>query len=337
MPVSEEAVAHFANLYLKATGATPRHFVCPITLKDDPEARLCNGHILCKKLKAASRLTIPQRADIDNVFGALIEGEFVNVANLANASPSERFKMAKELKITGPTGEKMPAFFAGLEAKQCFQQIELYDKEGKTVAAPFLRSHSIDNGMYRQMEVEWLITVHKYAFTAALVKSAYLTMFKIFGYDWVLDSAGDKVRRTLASCTCETERQKAFEHFSEFHGSCWITFNDSMEKTADSLGDGKLFFHYIEGDAKTGMLFAVSCLFWINGKLLAVTLPSFNRPGHYFVAWKYYQEFIRDRRLQHNIHLGRLDEGVLRIEQTPLSLKYTTKYRVRSANHRLFS
>ena len=49
---------------------------------------------------------------------------------------------SKDLTITGPSGEKMSAFFAGPEARERFQQLEMYDENDRTVAMPYLRSHA---------------------------------------------------------------------------------------------------------------------------------------------------------------------------------------------------
>jgi hypothetical protein len=322
MAVSECEVAHFAQKYFEATRNLAKGFVCPITLQDEPDnAELCDGHILCDGIKSAKKATIVQRKDVDNRFGSLIERDFVTFANLRTATPGEMLRAAKDLIITSPTGERMPAFFSGPTARVRFQQLELYDEEGKTIATPFLRSHTLDDGRYRQLEVEWMFYIHKHCFTAAMLKSAYLTLFQIFGYHWVFDGAGDKVRRALVAGITSPDRKTALDQFAGFAGCCWVAGNDMGKASPDTLSDGRMLFHYSEGDATVGILFGISTVFWINGALIAVTLPACNRIGHHFVSLKYYEEFIGSRQVCHNIHLARMDEDILRVDPSPLSLK----------------
>lgn len=90
----EKQLAWFAERYHEATGKHPRRFVCPITLRDDPDAELCAGHILCESLATARRDTVPQRKDVDNAFGTLFEGDFVRLANLCTQESDAMLKGA---------------------------------------------------------------------------------------------------------------------------------------------------------------------------------------------------------------------------------------------------
>jgi hypothetical protein len=320
MAVTESTIAHFAKRFEEATGKAPNRFVCPITLLDDPNAELCDGHILCDKLKSASKLTVVQRKDVDNRFGSYIESDFVKFANFRDAAQEDILRAGHNLTITSSTGERMPAFFARDEAKVRFQQLEMYDENGKTVATPYLKSHTLEAGQYKQLQVEWMLYIHKHCFTAAMLKSAYLNMFRVFGYAWALDASGEKVRRTLATGFIASDRNAALNQFSEFHGCCWIAGQMSGDSTLDSLTDNRLLFHFAEGDAQGGLLFGITSLFCINSVLTAVTVPASNRLGHYFVSWDYYQQFIREHQLCHNIHFVRVDDAV-RIDPKPMSLE----------------
>jgi hypothetical protein len=255
MSVTEGAIAYFAKRYQEATGKPPERFLCPITLRDDPNAELCYGHILCERLESASKLTVVQRADVDNRFGSFIERDFVTFANFRNAKDHEIRRSGKMLTITSPSGERMPAFFAGDEAKVCLQQLEMYDEDGETIATPYLKSHTLEAGQYKQLEVEWMFYIHKFCFTAAMLKAAYLNMFRVLGYAWVLDTSGDRVRQTLAASFEAQNRNEALNKFADFEGCCWIAGNDSREIAPDSLGDDRLLFHFTEGDAQNGLLF----------------------------------------------------------------------------------
>ncbi len=170
-----------------------------------------------------------------------------------------------------------------------------------------------------------MFTIHKYCFTAAMLKSAYLNMFRVFGYRWVLDSSGEKVRKTLAASFSAPDRKAALDQFAEFEGCCWTAGNSAGISEPDSLGDNRLLLHFTEGDAQGGLLFGVSSVFWVNKALIAVTLPTCNRRGHYFVSWKYYKEFIQDHELCHNIHFAKLVNDVVNISPKPLPFQIVDK------------
>lgn len=318
MGVTESKISHYAKRYYEATGSFPKRFVCPITLEDDPNAALCDGHILCEKLKSAGKQTVLQREDVDNRFGSFIERDFVRFANFRGAKPHEILSAAGEFKITSPSGVKIQAFFAGDKAKLRFQQVEMYDDNGKTVATPFLRSHTLDAGIHKSLQVEWMLYIHKFCFAAAFLKSAYLNLFRLFGYTWVFDIAGDKVRRTLAASFHSSDRKTALDQFADFDGCCWITGTDTDDGSADSLTDDRLLFHYGEGDAQNGLLFGISCIFRLNNLLTAVTVPACNKEGHFFVSWNHYRHFIATHDISHSIHFGRIIDGVITIGPTPL-------------------
>jgi voltage-gated potassium channel Kch len=323
MPANEGQVAWFAESFRQETGKSPSRFVCPITLADDPTADLCDAHIVCNGIKVANRATVPQRKDVDNAFGTLFEGDFVRFVNIPKLSAEELLRGGKRLVITSPNGEKMPTFFSRSEIVGR-QRLDMYDDEGVVVAQPFLKDHVLESGRYRQLEVEFTYLFQKHSFTAAMLKTAYLTLFKIFGYGWVLDSCGDRIRRALVACLDSSDRRSALSHFEPYEGCARITFNAAMSQQCGTLEDGSALFHYAEGDLKSGFLFAITCLYWLNDKLVAVTIPSYQRTGYHFVACQYYEKFIRQQGSAHNAHFGRIHDGRIEIAAQPLSLGYTT-------------
>ncbi len=52
------------------------HFYCPILHVDEPTT-LCRGHIFPEKL--GGKIWVPQREDVDNFFGSVVEADFVAV------------------------------------------------------------------------------------------------------------------------------------------------------------------------------------------------------------------------------------------------------------------
>lgn len=319
MPVNENQIAWFAESYRETTGESPKRFVCPITLKDDPEAVLCDGHILCDGIKTARRDTVPQRTDVDNAFGSLFEGDFVRFVNIPTQTPEELVQRTNSLAITGPDGEVMQAFFSRSRVVGR-QRLDMFDASGNVCGQPYLKEHSLEPRHYKQLEVTFTHWFNRYSFTAALLKTAYLTMFKIFGYQWVNDSLGDRVRRALRDSLEVADRKEAMRVFASFEGCAREMFTEAIAFSRGTLEDGSVLCHYAEGDARSGTLFAVTCLYWINHRLFAATVPWCNRPGFHFVAMQHYSEHVLRAGWSHSVHFARIREGIFGIEDTPLPM-----------------
>src|SRR5262245_16361152 len=67
-------VEDYRTDYRCVTGKPFEYFFCPI-LRTDEDVQLCRGHIVSDAF--GSNLWVPQRADVDNFFGAAIEADFV--------------------------------------------------------------------------------------------------------------------------------------------------------------------------------------------------------------------------------------------------------------------
>jgi len=321
----EIKLASFADSYHEETGKYPLRFVCPITLKDELDAELCEGHILCKSLAAARRDTVLQRKDVDNAFGTLVESDFVRLANLRTQDSDELLQGARSLEITGPNGEKMPAFFSCAKITGR-QQLNMYDKAGNVVAQPYLKQHTLGPGDHKQLEVVFTHSFKRHAFSAAMVKAAYLTMFKLFGYRWVFDSCGDKIRRTLLACLEASSRKTALAPFAPFEGCARAMWSQDMNPSRGTLEDGTMMFHYAEGTVESGLLFGITGLYWVNDLPVAVTLPSYQRAGHHFVAIQHYEEFIRQSGGPYSAHLARIHDGQVEIGRDPVPVGYTAEF-----------
>jgi hypothetical protein len=148
----------------------------------------------------------------------------------------------------------------------------------------------------------------------------------MLGYRWVLDASGDKVRRALAAFYQDkADKKQSINYFAEFNGSICVLFNDTMNDMGDTLEDGSLLFHYVEGDQETGLLFAATCLFRVNDRTLSVTLPWYQKKGYYLVAYQYYQDLLKDRSVCQNVYFVRFDKERFNISPTPLRLHYKEK------------
>jgi len=323
MPIHVQQLARLNADYSEVTGSAVKHFVCPITLADDG-TDLCDGHILNESIDQAARATVIQRRHVDNYFGYMLEPDLVKMLNMATNSPAELIRQANNLTIAHPdTGEKMETFWADRKALQKFQRLDLFDREGKTVASPFLRSERLELKRHHDLEVEWTITVTNSAIVGSLLKSAYLAMFWLIGYRSVLDIAGDKVRRALAAFYVDRAgKGNSIDYFWEYVGSVSLLVNDLPDDYPDTLEGGSLWFHYAEGDQDKGILFGITCLFRVNGRILTVTLPGHQKEGYWFVAYQYYQAFLKDRSMKHDVYHGRFHDETFQVSPKPIQLKF---------------
>lgn len=329
MPISEKMYREIKRLnadYTALTGKVVKKFVCPITLEDDPSADLCNGHILNQGIKSASRQTIVQRKDIDNYFGHTLEPDLIKFLNIAEFTPGELARQSQDMTITLPSGSKASAFFAGPKARRKFQQVDLLDTEGNTVASPFLRVETSEIGRHSDVEVTWTVVVSNSAMTGALIKSAYSALFKLLGYRYVLDVAGDRVRQALAMFyQRRVTTEQAFEHFREFTGCTMVALSQDIQNRQDTLESGTLMLHYTDGKFNERILFAVTCLFRVNDKIVMVTLPCNYDGGNFLMAHEYYRALLRNRNMPQDVYWAQFKDGKLTRDRTPMTLEYTQK------------
>jgi len=318
MPIDLTQLAKLNEDYLATTGKPVAKFVCPITLDDDPQAELCDGHILNKSIKSASRATVIQRKDVDNFYGRTIEPHLLRLLNTPVSTPQELLRAARDLTITTPDGESREAFFADSKARQRFQQVDLRNKDGSHFASPFLKTGELGPEPIEDLQIKWTMSVIDSAVEGALIKSAYLALYRMLRYQWVLSADGDKVRRALADFylgngTAETAR----DYFADFSGAAAVLENDAPEDV-DTLRTGSLLLHYAEGDRTTGILFGVTCFFKVNHRLMTVTLPCHQKSGYYFVAFDHYQRFLQSTSTTYTTHFARFADRRFAISKSPL-------------------
>jgi hypothetical protein len=131
----------------------------------------------------------------------------------------------------------------------------------------------------------------------------------MFGYRWVLDPTGDRVRRSLALfCEDKATKDQANNYFAEFRGSMLVAANDDLQEMPDTLRTSSFLLHYVEGDWNSGLPFALTCLFPINMQLYAVSLPFSQTGGDEAKTYGYYQAFLKDRSLPHTTYDARFHE-----------------------------
>jgi hypothetical protein len=315
-------ITRFSENYFQVTGNRANGFVCPITLKDVAVDRLCAGHILNHALGAASSKTVLQFKDVDHYFGTTIEPDLIDFLNFSKMSVEERLKKSKRFSIK-LNGESYEVFRAGPDAAKKFQRVEIIDQEGRVIDERYIKSAKIAPGPHRDVEAEFFITVHDFALTGALLKSAYLTLFKMVGYRYGLDAVGSTVRRALAEFYFQRARRvDARNYFRDFQGAVIVSLGGTLDEIPDTLEGGQLLMHYAEGTMNTGLLFASSCLFRVNSITLIVTVPAYWQFGHALDAMSYYRKLLSNREMKHSIHLSEFHGNSFEIAKAPLDIQY---------------
>ncbi|MEK6282526.1 MAG: hypothetical protein AABN95_19365 [Acidobacteriota bacterium] len=307
--------------YKELTREQPVGLICPITLRDIPFEDLCDGHILNKALKEASRATIPQPRDLDSHFGATIEPDLVKFLNFPVLNSTEHLSKVKTLTIKLPTGQMLEGFFAGDEAAKRFGRVDLKNSAGEIVGSPYIRDNEII-GEYKDIAVEWVITVNDLALVGALIKSAYLTLFKLVGYRYALDPVGSIVRRALAGFFNDrATKQNSRNYFERFQGAVITSLKGFLNESPDTLSGGTLLFHYDDG-SRHDRLFAVSTLFHVNEATLIVTLPAVMDVNYSIEALAKYERLLKDRSTRNDIHYVTFAQDTFQVSPQPMNIEY---------------
>ena len=281
----------FQQVYRKPA----KGFVCPITLRDEPSAKLCAGHIVPQSIQSAARGTVIQRADVDSHFGATIEPDLIDFLNVPIGSVDDAFLKARSGKLTLPTGEVAETFFSRADASQKVQQIAL-TKNGVEAHRVYLKNGQLD-GPAEDMELECEIRIDRRAADASLVKAAYLALFKICGYAWVNRIAGDRVRRALSRFYDMRPRGRAKvlsaldDCFAELAGCAQLMLTPLPSNCGDTIRTECVLLHHSSMKSDS-IVFAVSCLFEVNGARIMVTLPWNDDPADFHLTWVHYRRLL---------------------------------------------
>jgi hypothetical protein len=300
-----------------------QRFVCPITLKNEPEGVLCDGHILNDSIQTASRKTVVEYKVVDNYYCTTIEPDLVAFLNAIVSNPKELIeKYGRTLTITLPSGEKASAFIANRKARPNFPRIDLLDTSGEQIASPYLRTGPLEPKIHKDLQVEWLMAFTNSAIIGSLLKSAHLALLRIMGYRHVLSPAGNYLRQALASFyTDKADKAQSGRYFSKFAGAVKAVLNDIPDDAAGTLEDGSLWFHYEPGGIDKHQLFAISCLFLVNGRLVTVMVPYCVDGNQFEASPVRYQAALKDSATPQDIHAAWLEDGKCEANPHPLSVR----------------
>lgn len=187
------------NDYERVTGELPfAHFYCPILLSDE-NVELCAGHVINESIPKTARTCVVQRKDIDGFFGSLVEDSFATAVKINGGRVREILENV-ELR------RKVP-YSVSVEGKL----VECYEVNGHSAISHPVVGLENDSGQFLKLALKMSAdeipeTAHlriavERDYTpeavATLLKAAHLTMFAVFGYQYVFSAAGLDVARVL--------------------------------------------------------------------------------------------------------------------------------------------
>ena len=322
MSINPDELTRLKSDFQQVTGNNCPTFYCPILNEFGEGSGLIDGHILPQCVRSASRATVIQRADVDNPFG-VIEAGLCNFLNKPLFDLEELYRLSKRLTVTGKDGIPVPAFFASPKSSPPYPMIEL-SKGGETIASPHIKTSGEKMDEFRgEVDVEGELVFSPSALAVSLIKSAHLALFKLMGYRWVFDPAGQNVGAALARIVRSRVSREAVKNLSDELPNCfnWLREEASSD---DTLSSRMIVFHFDNYDGsdnpfQQGMeTWGLSCQFRMNEHLFLVTLPfSSNRQAEDVVLNRY-RRFMTEEGRRHSACVGwvRLD-GEIEVSKEP--------------------
>ena len=193
---SEEVKRRIAKCnqdFFDSTDQRAKHFYCPIT-HEDIETEHCKGHILVESLKN-SGMWVPQREDVDNLFGESVEGDFSKIVQDRRKSTGEilaDFKLRKRHRpqiLCG--GNVVPHYFS--KSENVATGHTAFRMSGPTETDEYLVVKMDNNEVMRLHEKPIQLLIDRDYLPeviASVLKAAHLTMFRLFGYKHVFSYSG---------------------------------------------------------------------------------------------------------------------------------------------------
>ena len=259
---------------------------------------------------------------MDNPFG-VIEAGLCNFLNKPLFDLEELYRLSKRLTVTGKEGILVPAFFASPKSSPPYPMIEL-SKGGETIASPHIKTSGEKMDEFRgEVDVEGELVFSPSALAVSLIRSAHLALFKLMGYRWVFDPAGQYVGAALARIVRSRVSREAVKNLSDELPNCfnWLREEASSD---DTLSSRMIVFHFDNYDGsdnpfQQGMeTWGLSCQFRMNEHLFLVTLPfSSNRQAEDVVLNRY-RRFMTEEGKRHSACVGWCDSmAKLRSRRSP--------------------
>ena len=191
-PSTKQKLEELRSDYEIVNGRPFSHFYCPILFRDE-DVGLCQGHIVNRAFPGSSRAWIVQREDVDNFFGSIFEGAFVDVQPAEKVAPDQVMidaELSKKLRPAICIGGRVVEHFVAVgPVPNHFAEVVLGGPSGTVRLGlkmhPDEASAALGNGCQilidRDLRLPALVSV---------LKAAHLTLFRMLGYRYALSAGG---------------------------------------------------------------------------------------------------------------------------------------------------
>ena len=188
------------------------HFHCPI-LHVDEAVEMCKGHVVPKKFKT-SNAWVPQRADMDNFYGTVVESMFVGIVQDRGKDAFHVWldpKLRRRHRPRIESGGKAVDHYFSLPPSpvEGHTPVQLTTDSGKAICNLTVKMSADElkslDGSKIQLVVE---RDYRAPVIASLIKAAHLTLFKMLGYRYVYSASGLYLANILATFFCDHSRSR---------------------------------------------------------------------------------------------------------------------------------
>lgn len=329
----EKAIKPLRESYAAEFGTDWKHFHCPILFRED-DVELCMGHVVSQGLHS-SKKTVPQRKDVDNLFGKTVESHLIGCVKFFGLSASDALHDSEAGKFLKPgfefQGETVESYFPTVRknaAKPISKGdsdslIELVDRQGQSrfLALKVPPEELASSGDSFVLHVEYKKSFGFSAIACAM-HSAHLTMFRIFGYRYINSAGGLQIQNPLLAFFERCNGRKGIDIEGEAKGVfaeyCNVVLPLASQGELPLVGtvDDNRFLTVTD---TTGKMLLLGVIVNLAGQLTVVWLPSGNSDGA-----AYYALMMDNRPEKISAHLTEFDDAGsnarFRVERTPVTL-----------------
>jgi hypothetical protein len=227
-----ERLERLRNQASRLQGRPVAHFLCPILFTDE-ETALCKAHVINQAFSDSSRKWTIQRKDIDNFFGSIFEGPFLDIQLRfkmnsvydALIDKTLRSRLRPKLIIDD---RPIDYFVADPSTPESFPRIIVETSKGQVQLALKVPVAEILSGSDHIISVE-ISQDRRIESFVSILKAAHLTLFSMLGYDYALSYGGKFLGRAV---------------LGEFY------MNNAVLKSTEVIKNAKVFFQRYEFLAK---------------------------------------------------------------------------------------
>lgn len=225
-PATRRKLDELRSDYEAVVGSPFSHFYCPIVCRDE-DVDLCRAHIVNRAFPESSRNWTVQRTDVDNFYGRIFEGDFVDIQYHLEQSPDQIIvdpDLAKKLRPEILLDSKVVRHFVARgPVPDRFTEAVVGGPCGEIRLG--LKIHPDDAWAAMSKGCQILIERDiRLPALVSLLKAAHLTLFEMLGYSYALSAGGVFLGRTVLGDFFLQNRDRsradilknAASHFREF-------------------------------------------------------------------------------------------------------------------------